>query len=150
MEVHCNNDFQGIPEFRGPSGQSLGSSIVRSLRVGSDAIASLEPSKSAVVPSPERQNERRAVTLRAWNALVLDDLRALTRGVLEHALEVVESGFRDFSTLKEKIFLWSLEVTRGELTQKLVVDVAMGGSFRVLMGFHVLYSRILLNAARRT
>jgi hypothetical protein len=28
--------------------------------------------------------------------------------------------------------------------------VAMGGGFRLLMGFHVLYSRILLNAARRS
>jgi hypothetical protein len=27
--------------------------------------------------------------------------------------------------------------------------VEMGGGFRVLMGFHVLYSRVLLNAARR-
>jgi hypothetical protein len=27
--------------------------------------------------------------------------------------------------------------------------VAMGGGFRLLMGFHVVYSRILLNAARR-
>jgi hypothetical protein len=27
--------------------------------------------------------------------------------------------------------------------------VAMGGGFRLLMGFHVLYSRVLLNAARR-
>jgi hypothetical protein len=27
--------------------------------------------------------------------------------------------------------------------------MAMGGGFRLLMGFHVQYSRILLNAARR-
>ena len=101
-----------------------GSSIVRSLRAGSDAAASLEPSKSAVVPSSERQHERRAMTIRARTAVALDDLRALTRGVLEHALEVVESGFRDFSAVKEKLLLWSNEVTRGELTQKLVVDVA--------------------------
>jgi hypothetical protein len=73
---------------------------------------------------PERQHERRAMTIRAWTAAVLD-VRALTRSVLEHALEVVESGFRDFSTMKEKLLLWSNEATRGELTQKLVVDVAL-------------------------
>jgi hypothetical protein len=65
------------------------------------------------------------MTIRAWTAVVLDDFRALTRGILEHALEVVESGFRDFSTMKEKLLLWFNEVTRGELTQKLVVDVAL-------------------------
>jgi hypothetical protein len=103
------------------------SSIVRSLRVDSDATVSLEPSKSAVAPSPERQHERCAMTIRAWAAVVLDDFRALTRGILEYALEIVESGFRDFSTMKEKLLLWSDEVTRGELTQKLVVDVALHG-----------------------
>ena len=82
--MHCNNEFQGIPE---------------------------------------RQPERCAMTIRAWSAVARDDFRALTRGILEHAREVVEFGFRDFSTMKGKLLLWSNEVTRGELTQKLVVDV---------------------------
>ena len=64
------------------------------------------------------------MTIRAWAAVVLD-VRALTRSVLEHALEIVESGFRDFSTMKGKLLLWSNEVTRGELARKLVVDVAL-------------------------
>jgi hypothetical protein len=70
------------------------------------------------------------MTIHAWAAVALDDFRALTRGILEHAREVVESAFRDFSTMKEKLLPWSMspvvhEVTRSELTQKLVVDVAL-------------------------
>ena len=41
------------------------------------------------------------LSIHARTAVVPDDLRALMRGVLQHALEVVESGFRDLSTMKE-------------------------------------------------
>jgi len=60
-------------------------------------------------------------------AVVLEDFRTLARGILEHTFEIAQSGIRDFPAVKEEFFLRSDEVARGELTQRLVVDVTPHG-----------------------